>query len=151
MQPQNENNIAAVTHLSALGQYIFPFGNFILPLLLWNFKKDQSEFIDKNGKQVLNFQFSIFLYTILILIIAVPILLFTILSTTTFDAAIENHEWIFRNLDIGNHIYMLTIVILAAILLATLKIVEFVYIIYGTLKASNGEYIKYPMSIRFIR
>ncbi|MCW2119532.1 DUF4870 domain-containing protein [Flavobacterium sp. 7A] len=151
MQTRKENNIAAITHLSALGQYIIPLGNLILPLLLWNYNKKESTFIDNNGKQVLNFQFSILLYTIVLLLVIIPIVLFSIFNNINLVAVVENHELILQNLDIGHNINIITVAILALLILASLKVVEFVYILYGTLKASNGEAIKYPLSISFLK
>lgn len=151
METKRENNIAALTHLSALGQYIFPLGNFIIPLLIWNWKKDESQFIDSNGKQILNFQFSVLLYTLLLLLIAVPVFLFVFLDQISMAAVLNNHEWIIEKMEIGNHITIITVGILAVILLASLKFIEFVYIIYGTVQASNGNQIKYPLTIPFLK
>jgi uncharacterized Tic20 family protein len=36
-------------------------GGFILPLVIWMMKKEESEFIDDQGKEALNFQITIFL------------------------------------------------------------------------------------------
>lgn len=62
-----------VCHLSALAGFIIPFGNIIGPLIVWLIKKDESPFVDDQGKESLNFQISITIYcivaAILILII----------------------------------------------------------------------------------
>jgi len=52
-------------HLSAFAGYFFPFGGIIGPLICWLSRKDDSEWIDRNGKASLNFQISIALYTLL--------------------------------------------------------------------------------------
>jgi uncharacterized Tic20 family protein len=84
-QKKNENNYrkkyATFTHLSALTQYFIPFGNFIFPILFWTSKKDESEFVDYSGKQILNFQLSLLLYTIGLALIAIPVFILTILIT----------------------------------------------------------------------
>jgi uncharacterized Tic20 family protein len=55
---KNENNYrknsATFTHLSALTQYFIPFEILFSNIL--DFKKDESEFVDYSGKQILNFQ-----------------------------------------------------------------------------------------------
>ena len=71
----NEKNTATILHLSALSQYLLPFGNYIVPTIIWSTKKDDSEFINQQGKNVLNFQLSIFLYSIILLLIGIPILI----------------------------------------------------------------------------
>ena len=60
MEATNNKNTATLIHLSALSQYIFPFGNFIFPILIWSAVKDKSEYLNEQGKQVINFQLSLF-------------------------------------------------------------------------------------------
>ena len=55
MTTNNEKNIATFLHLSALTQYIIPFGNYIFPIIIWSSKKNDSQFVEANGKNVLNF------------------------------------------------------------------------------------------------
>jgi len=52
-------------HLAAFAGFIFPFGGILGPLILWLTKKEESEWVNRNGKASLNFQISISLYTIL--------------------------------------------------------------------------------------
>lgn len=70
-------------HISAFAFFIFPFGNILAPLILWMIKKDESPYIDRNGKESLNFQISMILYAIisalLVLILIGFILLFALL------------------------------------------------------------------------
>lgn len=68
-------------HLSAFAGYFFPFGGIIGPLICWLSKKDESSWVNVNGKASLNFQISILLYMILaaplcIIIIGIPIVAF---------------------------------------------------------------------------
>ena len=91
METTIEKNTATFTHLSALTQYFIPFGNYIFPILIWSSKKDKSEFVDHNGKQVLNFQLSLLLYSLVLIMIAVPIFLITILKNIPFEALINDH------------------------------------------------------------
>ena len=56
---------AMFCHLAGLAAYVFPFaGNIILPLILWQIKKDQYPFVDSQGKEAVNFQISVTLYAI---------------------------------------------------------------------------------------
>jgi uncharacterized Tic20 family protein len=61
---------ATFTHLSALTQYFIPFEILFFNTIL-DFKKDESEFVDYSGKQILNFQLSLLLYTIGLALIAI--------------------------------------------------------------------------------
>ena len=38
---------------------MIPFGNIIGPLLVWQLKKDLGPYMDKNGKEAVNFQITI--------------------------------------------------------------------------------------------
>jgi hypothetical protein len=62
MKTTTEKNSATFTHLSALTQYFIPL-KFYFSNTILDFKKDESEFVDYSGKQILNFQ-SLLLYTI---------------------------------------------------------------------------------------
>lgn len=62
---ESERNWAMFCHLSAFAGYFFPFGGIIGPIIFWLSRKDDSEWVDKNGKASLNFQLSIALYMLL--------------------------------------------------------------------------------------
>ncbi len=58
--PEKEaRNWAMICHLSALSGFIIPFGNIIGPLIIWAIKKDEYAFVDEQGKEALNFQFTL--------------------------------------------------------------------------------------------
>jgi uncharacterized Tic20 family protein len=63
---KNEANTwAMLCHLTALTTYIgIPFGNIIVPLIIWLIKKDEFAFVDEQGKESLNFQISMTIYAI---------------------------------------------------------------------------------------
>ena len=78
---ETERNWAMLCHLSAFAGYFFPFGGIIGPLICWLTRKDESQWVDQNGKQSMNFQLSILLYMVLsipliIIIIGIPIIIF---------------------------------------------------------------------------
>ncbi len=55
MPSNDELNMAMLAHLLAL------FTGFIGPLIIWLIKKEQSEFVDDQGKESLNFQICSFI------------------------------------------------------------------------------------------
>ncbi|WP_439850207.1 DUF4870 domain-containing protein [Pseudomonas syringae] len=55
---------AMLCHLSALLGMLFPFGNLLGPLILWQMKKKVDPFIDSQGKEALNFQITVSIATI---------------------------------------------------------------------------------------
>ncbi len=88
----NIKNTATLIHLSSLSQYFIPFGNFILPLIIWSTNKDKSEYVDTQGKQVINFQLSLFLYAVVLSLIAIPILFVTVLKNVPFSDIINDND-----------------------------------------------------------
>lgn len=63
-----ERNMGMFTHLGTFLGYFFPFANIFVPLIIWQSNKE-SDFIDTHGKNVMNFQLSLFLYHLAPLII----------------------------------------------------------------------------------
>ena len=151
MTTTNDRNLATVLHLSTLTQYIIPFGNYIFPIVIWSSKKGESEFIDYNGKQVLNFQLSIFIYSVTLCLIAIPIFIYTLFQNVPFDTCFHDHDFFINHLNIHHINGVVIIGIVAVLLFVFLKVVEFVLIIHAAVKASNGEDYKYPLSIPFFK
>lgn len=52
----DENSIAMLAHLLAL------FTGFVGPLIIWLMKKDESDFVNEQGKEALNFGISLTIY-----------------------------------------------------------------------------------------
>ncbi len=151
MTPTNERTIASVTHLSSFAQYVFPFGNFIAPIIIWSAKKNDSEFVDYNGKQILNFQLSVFMYSLILVLISLPLLIYGFVDLIGTNCTFSNFEIefnSFRNQEITTFI---GIAIVAFVLFMFLKVFEFILIIYAAVKASNGERYKYPLTIPFFK
>ena len=61
---------AMFCHLAGLCCFIIPgIGNIVGPLIIWQLKKEEYPYVDKNGKEALNFQISITIYSIISLIL----------------------------------------------------------------------------------
>ena len=151
METTNQKNLATFTHLSTLSQYCIPFGNYIFPILIWSTNKDKSEFIDHQGKQVINFQLSILLYSLVLAIIAIPIFIVTIFSNIPLNTIINDEGFMVNHFSIENLTGIVIVGLIAILLFVGLKVAEFVLIIFASLKASNGEQYKYPLTIPFIK
>jgi len=78
MDETQERTWGMLSHLAALAGFIIPLGNIIGPLVIWLIKKDESPFVDDQGKESLNFQISITIYCIvaaLLILIVIGIFL----------------------------------------------------------------------------
>lgn len=151
MENTSEKNTATFTHLSTLSQYIIPFGNYIFPILIWTSYKDKSEFVNHHGKQTLNFQLSLLLYTLILALIAIPIFVTVFLKNIPIEAILYNDSYVIRNFNFEGNIGLLSIGATAVLLFGLLKVVEFFLVIYAAIKTSNGELYKYPLTIPFIK
>lgn len=110
----DEKQWGMFTHLSALATFVLPVaGNIIGPLIIYMIKKDEFEFVNDQGKEVLNFQitWSIIFAISFILIFA------------------------------GIGIFMLIGFGLAWLVL----------VITASVAASNGNYYRYPFTIKFLQ
>ena len=65
----DEKNLALLAHIGTL------FGGFIVPLIVWLVKKDESAFVARHAKESLNFQISLIIY-----IVASAILMFVLIG-----------------------------------------------------------------------
>jgi uncharacterized Tic20 family protein len=77
---ETERTWAMLCHLSALAGFFFPFGGIIGPLICWLSRKDESAWVNVNGRNSLNFQLSMLLYIVLaiplcFIIIGIPIIM----------------------------------------------------------------------------
>lgn len=151
MDSITEKNTAALTHLSALGQYFFPFGNYILPGLIWSFKKEKSDYMDHTGKQVINFQFSMLLYTVVLLLVMAAIFLMAVFNGMNFMEVFNSQVLFFEFVNFQNNYLLISIGLIALLSLISIKLAEFFLIIYATIKASEGEAYNYPFTIRFLK
>ena len=68
---RDDRTWAMLCHVSGLAGYVIPFGNIFAPLIIWLIKRDQSWFVDDQGKEALNFQIS---WTIYMIVSAIAIL-----------------------------------------------------------------------------
>jgi len=60
---------AMFCHFAAFLGAVFPFGNLLGPLILWQMKKDVDPFIDAQGKEALNFQITVSLAGLLCILL----------------------------------------------------------------------------------
>ena len=96
---KDERTWAMLCHFSAFAGLVFPFGNFLAPLIIWLIKKEEMSFVEDQGKEVLNFQISMTIYLICsallcIILIGIPIIigLFIFDFIITIIAAISAND-----------------------------------------------------------
>ncbi|WP_338731241.1 DUF4870 domain-containing protein [Mangrovimonas cancribranchiae] len=148
MLNNHQKNIATFIHLSTFSRFIVPLGNFIGPILLWSINKDKGEFVNEHGKQAINFQISILLYTIIVGMITIPFFIFKIFGGIDF-IDINGFQNFHINLD--NPSPLLYFTGFMGFLGIIAFILELVFIVTASLKARDGLPYKYPLTINFIK
>lgn len=150
---KHQKNVSTILHLATFSKYFFPFGNFIIPIILWTSSKTQSEFVDYNGKQVLNFQISILLYSVLIGALAIPFFLFSAYNFIgLFDVTAYNtHNLHFNFSDFFSFRQGWVYLTIAGMLALSLFMLDVFCTISAAIKTNEGSYYKYPFTIQFIK
>jgi hypothetical protein len=62
---KEERQWAMFAHLGTFSSMIVPLGNFIAPIVVWQMKKHESDFVVEQAKESLNFQITLILYFII--------------------------------------------------------------------------------------
>ncbi len=127
----NENIWLAALHISSI------FVILIIPLLLWSWKKNQSYKIDKQGRQVLNFQITMTLS----------------LFAAAFFMLVGLPALVLLNMDMGEGFVIL------ASTLAIFSILPFILIgffclyqgVVNTIRALSDKPVHYALSIPFVK
>ena len=138
MNEKEERRWAALCHLSAALMYVgVPLANILAPLTLWLIKRNESGFVDDQGKEAVNFQLSIMIYGL----ICVAGLLLSMLVTGGLAAMTE--EAAFLGLGLFAALFVL--------LLIFLVIADLVLLIVAAIQASEGKHHRYPFTLRLLR
>lgn len=148
MLDTRHKNIATFIHLSTFSRFFIPLGNFIGPVILWMANKKKSEFIDSHGKQIINFQLSIFLYAVILGTISIPFFIFKLFNGLDF---IDFNGFGDFHISLGKPSPLLYIGGGLGIIAVIGFLIELAFIIKASLKARNGEFYEYPLSIHFIK
>ena len=68
---KEDKQLLVITHLSQLLDFVTGIGGFIVPLVLWLVKKDEVYKMDEQGKAIINFRISMFIY----ILICIPLII----------------------------------------------------------------------------
>lgn len=144
MIQNSEKSNSMIIHLSAFAKYIIPLGSILLPLILWQTTKKESEFIDHHGKEAVNFNISFLLYNLVCVFLFLGSLFGTIFNAIQVEDIADDAEMLGILFGSGG-------IITAIIVLSTISIVKLILIILASVRANEGKLYKYPLTIRFIR
>ncbi|MDX1612054.1 MAG: DUF4870 domain-containing protein [Candidatus Thermoplasmatota archaeon] len=123
MSERDARNWAVGAHLSTF-IWLAGLPGVIGPLVVWLLKKDAHPFVDDQGREALNFQLSLLLYTVIAGVVGV-VLVLTLVG-----------------------IVLVPFLILCVLAFAVLA---FVLPILAAVRASEGKLYRYPLTIRLLQ
>ncbi len=85
---QEARQWAMFCHFAAFLGLVFPFGNLLGPLIVWQLKKDLDPFVDEQGKEALNFQISVALAALVCFVLMLVVIGFLLLSLLGIGALV---------------------------------------------------------------
>ncbi|MCP4122508.1 MAG: DUF4870 domain-containing protein [Bacteroidetes bacterium] len=141
----DERTWGMLTHFSSILGFFFPFGGIVGPLIAWSVKKHESDFVDKNGKEAVNFNLTwtiaAAIFWILWLSQFFGKIILLIVNAEHFES-IEPEEFPTR-LIINMFVFFIPIIFV--------YLFRFILMLVGTIQSSNGSVFRYPLSYRFIK
>jgi len=120
----------ALLHMSSAICFVF------IPLLLWSWKKDQSYRIDRQGRDVLNFQI-----TIMLVMLALVLMLIVLPSAFLMLQGLDRDAGTFGNI----------FTLLPPLPILFLAIFTSYQAVVNTVRALSEQPIRYPLSIPFVK
>ncbi|ARV10552.1 hypothetical protein BTO05_13250 [Winogradskyella sp. PC-19] len=148
MTTDHHKNIATFIHLSTFSRFLIPFGNFIGPIVLWQVNKEKSDFVDKHGKQAINFQISVLLYALIIGTISIPFFIFKVFNGIDFINFSGFYDF---HINIGKPSPLLYITGGLGVLAFLGFLIELALIVKASLSARDGKEFQYPLTIKFLK
>lgn len=118
----DEKTWSLIMHLTLLGHLVVPYFAIIAPIVMWMNKKNESQYIDDHGREAINFQISVLIYSIVLPIVA------GLIGVITCGVG-------------------MLLLIPAAFLPYILGLIGMVM---AAMAAGRGEFFRYPMTIRFL-
>ncbi len=111
-------------HLLGFAGFVFPFGNILAPLILWLVKRAESPYLDRIGKEVINYQ----------------------ISYTIYMAVLVGAGFALLNMLVG-----ILFLILFLLICGFVCILWSIPMIIAAVKTGNGKDYKYPFTIRLLQ
>ena len=137
MQEKDERTWATFAHLGGImGSLVIPsVGNILGALVIWLIKRNESVFVDEQGKEALNFQITLSLANAALGIIAAIRFGFWSFNSMFFHRG----DWDFNDLTIfsGSH--------------GIIWILNIIFSVVGAVRANKGIPYRYPVSWRLVK
>ncbi|MBO9730948.1 MAG: DUF4870 domain-containing protein [Chitinophaga sp.] len=136
MNQKDEYTWGTLVHLGGLiGTAISPtVGNIIGVLILWLIKRNESTFVDNQGKEAINFQITLSIAAVLVKLVD----------------NITSGLWVMANFWRRTHWDFDTVWTWSG-LLGVIWVVNIIFSVVAAVKANKGESYKYPLSLHLVK
>jgi uncharacterized protein len=143
---------AMLCHLSALLSWLLLFSlvflgiplylplNILVPLGIWQLHKTKYPWIDFQGRESLNFQISLTLYTLVVIILSLVVVLGSCGVAITTNGAVNEVSSVLDGL-----------LLVWTFLIVGLFLLQSFLVSFAAIKAYHGEHYRYPFTMRIIR
>jgi len=128
------NTYCMLMHLSLFASSIFPIAGIILPLIMWQQFKKQSNKIDQNGKNIMNFILTTIIAGVAIFVVLIVIFALILVPEPN-----------------GYDLISLFFLVIFALLIIAFGIGYVVLVILAAIKSYNNEIGTYPLTFKFIK
>lgn len=133
-------------HLSPLLGLLLPaFGNLLGPLAAWLVYRDRSRVLDEQGKEALNFQMSMWIYSTLGLLLLLGLAGLGFLGGAAGAAAGSD---VVAGLGIFSGVGLIFLAMLGGLFFYILPII---FMILAVMSVSDGRPYRYPLTLRLLR
>jgi uncharacterized Tic20 family protein len=129
MSPKSARQWATFMHLSLYAFFVLSIFGFVVPLVLWVLKREESAYVDAQGKTIFNFILSLMLYGVVY-----GLLVLSFVGTSAVKASTSGMFGTFGFAFAGALLLVLSLLILP---------------IFGVLASSKGDSFRYPLTIAF--
>ncbi|GAA5534579.1 DUF4870 domain-containing protein [Deinococcus aluminii] len=145
--PEPERTPALVIHLSPLLGLVLPgLGNVLGPLAAWLAYRDRAPVLDDQGKEALNFQLSVWLYSVLVGLLFLALFSLGLIGGAFGAAAGSPNLGAFAFF--GSLAAFFAFFIPASLVLWAFPLVV---MLLAVIRVSQGRAYRYPLSLRFVR
>ncbi|WP_216328785.1 DUF4870 domain-containing protein [Deinococcus aestuarii] len=145
--PEAERTPALLIHLSPLLGFVLPvLGNVLGPLAAWLAYRDRSRVLDDQGKEALNFQLSVWLYSLVF-----GLLFFALVSLGLIGGAFGAAA---GSPDLGVFALFGSLAAFFALFIPlglVLWAFPLVVMLFAVIRVNQGRGYRYPLRIRFLR
>lgn len=145
--PEADRTPAVITHLSPLADLILPtLGSLLGPLVAWLVYRERSAALNEQGKDVLNFRLSVWLYGLLLGALAFVLFSLGLIGGAVGSASGNDSAGALAALGGFAAFFLFFLPVMLV-----LWLVPFVFMIVGVIRASSGQPYRYPLTIRFLK